>query len=917
VKLKKVLEGLNLKIPPRLAEAGISCVSDDSRRVKRKCLFIAVKGFKRDGHKFINEAFARGAAAVIVDGKKRIPQNRKNIIKAGDTREALSVAAENFYRSPSKKFKVIGITGTNGKTTTSLLIESIFKAAGIPCGVIGTIEYRAGSRSMPALRTTPGPLEANALLDKMIKNAYPAAVMEISSHALDQKRARGIYFDAAVFTNLTHEHLDYHGTLKRYFASKVKIFENLKKGGTAIINADEKFAALCARKIKDHRIIRYGFCRNADVSADIRKTGLAGSSFIIRAGKTLSIPIRTRLVGPHNVSNILAAASAAIAQGIDAGAIKKGIESVKNVPGRLEPVEARQAFRVFVDYAHTHNAMENVLKFLRRVKSGNIITVFGCGGERDRKKRPLMGAVAQKFSDFVIITTDNPRNENPARITREILKGINGKNRNYCIIPDRKAAIEKALEKAGEGDIVLIAGKGHERAQIIGGREIPFDDKKVAEDVLKKTVLERLDPNRISTDSRTIEKGEIFVAIKGKKFDGHDFVDEVFKKGARWAVISNSRGIKSRRGTIKVENTTKALGDIAKTHRRKFDIPVVAVTGSTGKTTAKEMIAHVLSAKYNVLKNEKSNNSFVGLPLTLAKLNKGHQVCVLEMGMNHAGEIDKLCKIAKPDIGVITNIGPAHIGLLGSMRRIFTAKAELLNNLPESGAAILNKDDVYLKGITRLRCRKVYFGFDKRCDFRADNPERKGDGWRFSVGKESFELGLIGKHNIYNVLIAIAVAQQFNISLRLIGRMIKSFRQRCPMRLEFKNVRGVKIMNDSYNSNPSSMAGAIEALADYDTGGKRIIVSGDMFELGTRAKALHEGLGRAIAKSPAEVLITLGKLSKFTNRAAAQKGVCVLYHAASCGDAAGFLKKVAKPGDVVLVKGSREMRMEKVIEKFK
>jgi len=917
VKLKKVLEGLGLKIPLRLAETGISSVSDDSRHVKKGCLFIAVEGFKRDGHKFVNEAFEKGAACAVVNRRMRVPQRRKDVIKAADTREALSVAAKNFYHSPSEKLKVIGITGTNGKTTTSLLIESIFKAARIPCGVIGTIEYRTGSRAAGAVRTTPGPLEINALLDRMIKNAYTAAVMEVSSHALDQKRAGAIYFDAAVFTNLTREHLDYHGTLKRYFASKVKIFKNLKKSGTAIINADEKFAGLCAKKIKNHRMIRYGFSRNADVSAKILEAGPSGSAFILKIRKERPILIRTPLVGEHNVSNILAAAAAATAQGLDVRVIKNGIESVRSVPGRLEPVKGPQAFRVFVDYAHTHNAMENVLKFLRRVSSGNIITVFGCGGERDRGKRPLMGRSAQKFSDFAVITSDNPRNEDPGRIIREILKGMNKKKRNYCVIPDRKTAIEKAIEQARKGDIVLIAGKGHEKAQAIGGRMIPFDDKNIAGDILKKRVLEVLDPNLISTDSRTIKKGEIFLALKGKNFDGGDFVGKVFKKGARAAIVSKTSGIKSGRGIIKVKNTLKALGDIARAHREKFDIPVVAVTGSTGKTTAKEMIAHVLSAKYNVLKSERSNNGFVGLPLTLAKLHKRHRVCVLEMGMNHAGEIDELCKIARPGIGVITNIGPAHIGSLGSMRNIFTAKAELLNNLPPDGVAILNKDDVYLKGLARLRRRKVYFGIEGKCDFRAARLRRGKNDWRFFVGKEEFEIGLLGKHNIYNALIAIAVARQFKISGRVIRRRIKSFRQRCPMRLEPKNVRGVKIMDDSYNSNPSSMAAALETLAGCDTGGKKIIVSGDMLELGTRAKALHEGMGKAIAKSPAEVLITLGRLSKFTSRAAAQKGVRVLYHAASSAEAAGFLKKVAKAGDVVLVKGSREMRMEKVIEEFK
>ena len=926
MKLKKVLDGLHLNLPARLAETEISGISDDSRGVKKGYLFIAIKGLKHDGHKFIDRALISGAAAVIADKRKHIAQGREKIIEVVNTRKALSQAAQNFYYSPSKKLKVIGITGTNGKTTTSLLIESIFKEARIPCGVIGTIGYKTGSCVLPAARTTPGPLEINALLGKMIKNTLRAAVMEVSSHALNQKRIDGICFDAAIFTNLTHEHLDYHGTLKRYFASKMKIFENLKKDGIAIVNADEKFAASCTESIKNHMVIRYGFGEDADVSAKVLEAGPTGSSFILKMQKQGTIPIRTPLLGMHNISNILAAASAAVSQGVDINAVKRGIENVKNVPGRLEPVKVGQAFRVFVDYAHTHNAMENVLRFLKRVKSGNIITVFGCGGERDRKKRPLMGAVAQKFSDFVVITDDNPRNENPVRITREILKGMNRRRRNYCVVPDRKRAIEKAFEKALAGDTVLIAGKGHEKAQIVGRRELAFDDKKAAEDILRLgmehekqgSVIKDLAEKAymICADSRKIKKGEIFLAINGKRFDGHDFVDEVFKKGARAAIVSKTAGGKSRRALIKVKDTVSDLGRIAGIYRRKFDIPVVAVTGSAGKTTAKDMIAHVLSARYNVLKSEKSNNNFVGLPLTLTKLTKRHQVCVLEMGMNHAGEIDKLCKIAGPNMGVITNIGTAHIGPLGSMRNIFMAKTELLRNLPEGAAAILNKDDAYLGTLKRRGYRRVYFGINEKCRFQALNPEYENNLWRFSVGKEKFELAVLGKHNIYNALAAIVVARELGIGWRLIRRGIKSFRQKCSMRLECKNVRGVKIINDSYNSNPSSMARAMETLADYDTGGKKIIVSGDMFELGTRAKTLHEKLGSEIAKSSTEVLITLGKFSKFTNRAAAQKGTRVLYHAVSPDGAADFLRKIAKPGDVVLVKGSRGMRMERVIEAF-
>ena len=485
MKLKKLLEGTGARIDSRLSEINITSVSTNSKNVKNASLFIAIEGLEFDGHKFVDEAFKKGSRIFIVDKRKKTYFPKGNVIKVEDTRKALSVVAKNFYHSPSEKLKVIGITGTNGKTTTSLLVESIFKRARIPCGVIGTIEYRIGGACIPAGRTTPDAIGINILLDKALKTGEKAAVMEVSSHGLDQKRVDDIFFDAAVFTNLTREHLDYHGNLERYFASKAKIFTRLKKDGVAIINAGDRNANRI-KKIVNHRKITYALDKTADVTAKIKKAGLEGSSFVVRLYEKDAFIVNTKLAGLHNISNILAAIAAGVAQDIDLRAIKEGIEKVNSVRGRLEPVEAGQNFKIFVDYAHTHNALENVLRFLNQIKNKNIITVFGCGGDRDRQKRPLMGRVAQSLSDFVIITDDNPRGEDPRKIARDIEKGMDGKNRNYTVLLNRKKAIEKALKKAGIGDIVLIAGKGHETEQILGDKSIPFDDRKVVEELLKK-----------------------------------------------------------------------------------------------------------------------------------------------------------------------------------------------------------------------------------------------------------------------------------------------------------------------------------------------------------------------------------------------------------------------------------------------
>ena len=429
----------------------------------------------------------------------------------------------------------------------------------------------------------------------------------------------------------------------------------------------------------------------------------------------------------------------------------------------------------------------------------------------------------------------------------------------------------------------------------------------------------RLKPGSVSIDSRKIKKGDIFVAIKGKRFDGHDFVRKAFEKGASLAIISRTVNVprKFKEKLIKTKNTIKALGDIAKRHREKFEIPVIAITGSNGKTTTKELVAHVLSAKYNVLKTKASENSFIGLPLTLTRLNKSHDMAVLEIGMNHRGEIDELSKIAKPSVGVVTNIAPAHIGMLGTLHEIAKAKSELLANLPKNGLAILNADDASALSLKKLKCKKIYFGSNTTNKFTAQNIFYKNNKWHFSLKEEMFTLPLLGRHNIHNALIAIIIAKKFGIDSLKIVKKLGTFKHTPPKRLELKKIKGVNILDDSYNSNPTSMEKALDALMEYDAPGKRIVVSSDMLELGKRAKSLHESIGRLVASKDIDALITLGQMARFTNKKAKEGGLASLYHAPSHRKAACFLKRIVRKGDIVLVKGSRKMQTEKVIEEFR
>lgn len=457
---------------------GIKGISCNASVCKRNFVFVAIKGTKADGHSFILEALRRGATVVVVDSKYHIKEPPKGVvfIRAEDTRQALAQLSAAFYKEPSKKLGVIGITGTNGKTTISYLIEAICKEAGLSCGVIGTVNYRFNQRVIVSKNTTPGPVELQRLLAKMYKENVSHVAMEVSSHALDQERTEGIYFSSAIFTNLTQDHLDYHKTMLKYFQAKEKLFTRLPARTSAFLNVDDPYGCKLKSSSKG-RVITYAIKRKADVTAKDIVSGSSCTSFTVET-KKVSFPIKSALIGRHNIYNILAAAAWALRHGISFKIITAALLKFKNVPGRLQCIPTGKDFSVFVDYAHTDDALCNVIGALRELGSGRIITVFGCGGERDKTKRPKMGRAATMLSDYCIITSDNPRSENQDSIVQDILKGV--EKTNYCVVSDRAKAIQKAISLAQRKDIILIAGKGHEQYQILNTGRVPFNDCEVA-----------------------------------------------------------------------------------------------------------------------------------------------------------------------------------------------------------------------------------------------------------------------------------------------------------------------------------------------------------------------------------------------------------------------------------------------------
>ncbi len=507
--IQELLKGLRIIKRDGPLNIKIKGIAYDSRLIEKDFLFVAIKGFSVNGHDYIEDAVSRGAAAVITEstvGVKSMQhsavQDSIAFIEVSDSREALALTSTAFYGHPSGKLSLIGITGTNGKTTTSFITRSIINAGGRSAGLIGSIRYMTGERTTAAPNTTPESLDLQRYMGEMVSNKMEYAVLEVSSHALSLKRVEGCQFDIAAFTNFTRDHLDFHGTMDGYLSAKNKIFNLLSAEGTAVLNWDDPMIRPIAEKL-DRNVITFGTGKGAMFRA-VNIKEVRSEKLEVRSEKTgertaipsgLSFDIQTpvsrfrvdsQFIGRFNVYNILTSAAITHALGFSDEVIQKGIQEAEPVEGRFENIDEGQDFLCIVDYAHTDDALKNSLEETRAITKGKVITVFGCGGDRDRTKRPLMGSVASEMSDLVFVTSDNPRFEDPVEIIEGIVKGI--KKNNYSKQPDREQAIREAVSIAEEGDTLLVAGKGHEDYQEIKGVRRHFSDKEILRREIRKKI---------------------------------------------------------------------------------------------------------------------------------------------------------------------------------------------------------------------------------------------------------------------------------------------------------------------------------------------------------------------------------------------------------------------------------------------
>ncbi|MBE7450936.1 MAG: UDP-N-acetylmuramoyl-L-alanyl-D-glutamate--2,6-diaminopimelate ligase [Kofleriaceae bacterium] len=930
------------------ADADIRAVTSDSRAVATGDLFVAVRGRRADGHGFVPTAVERGAAAVAVE--REVPGLRVPQVVVPDGQRALGHLVGAAAGAPAARLTAVGVTGTNGKTTSTFVLEHVLAAAGHRPGVIGTVNYRWAGRTVDAPYSTPTPEVLHGTLAEMVAAGTSHAVMEVTSAALAMHRVAGLRFAVAGFTNLTQDHLDVHGTMEAYRAAKELLFRDyLADDGTAVIDVDDPAGAAMVAATRAggarRRVLRVSVDA-ADADAELRPEQreaeirvLAYTSSVDGVWARLATPageleLTARpLLGRYNVANLALVVGIALALGLTPDAIARAVATLPGVPGRLERVANPAGLDLIVDYAHTPDALDNVLRTLRPVTRRRLLCVFGCGGDRDPTKRPKMGAVVAAHADLAVVTSDNPRTEDPRAIIEMILPAV---PRPFYVDVDRRTAIRAAVAEATPGDVVLIAGKGHEDYQILGTTKIHFDDREEAAAAAalrpRWTVAQlaaecggavrgdgETAVSRIVIDGRAAAPGDLYVAVRGQRFDGHDFVAQARAAGAAAVLVEPGRA-PADAPAVEVAEPQEALAAIAGAHRARWGAAdatrrVIAITGSAGKTTTKELTRAALAGAGATLAAVGSLNNETGVPLTLLGLRAQHHYGVIEMGMRGRGQIEYLTRFTRPDVAVVVNAGTAHIELLGSTDAIAAAKAEIYLGLPATGVAVAPADDDRLTARARGHgARLLTFGEAASADVRLVGYHPFGPGGAdlhvdVAGARRRFRLPMIGRHNAVDATCALAAALAAGVDLDVAVAGLERARP-AAMRSEVQDIGGRHVIVDCYNANPASMAAAIDTLMELRGSARAVAVVGDMLELGDHARDAHAALGERLGELGVPV-IALGEHKRTV--AEATGAPALAWTTDDPAAAARQVLAITEPGDWVLVKGSRGMRLERVI----
>ena len=925
-----------------------SGISFNSKDIKKDNIFFAIKGNNFDGNKFISIAIKKGSKIII--SEKRITNPQKDIlfIHTKNIRKLLAEIAFKIYKN--KPNNLIAVTGTNGKSSVSDFYFQLLKLNKIKVASIGTLGVKSKNIRRNLQNTTIDPIRMGQILSKLKSQKINNVIMEASSHGLTQHRLDGLKFSSGIFTNLSQDHLDYHKNFKEYFKAKQYLFENLigKKGNVITDETLPEFKRI--KKIAISRKLKLQVLNNSKNQFQILSHSYRGEKQILKIRYyNLTREINLNLIGKIQLKNILMAIIAAKNSNISLIKILNVLSQLKPIDGRLEKIgKIKNRSKVILDYAHTPDALRICLSNLKeQFPNKKIILLFGCGGNRDQNKRFKMGKIACDYSNEIYLTDDNPRFEDPRKIRDDIKKGI--QDTSIKEIPDRKKAISEAIKNLNTGDILLVAGKGHEKTQDFGKKKIYFSDKKIILDCIKlkntnlsknfkiniikelskiknKIPLVKADKARIN--SKEVNKNDIFFAIKGKKNDGNKYIGEAFKNKASLVVVNKVQNKFNSKRQIKVRNTLKFMTEISKIFRQNIDTNIIAITGSCGKTTLKELLGNVLGKISSVSISPKSYNNKFGVPLSLLNLKHSDEFGVLEVGMDKKGEIDNLTNIIKPNVGLITNINYAHAKNFKNIKQIALAKAEIIKNILPNGFVVLNADDSFFKLHKKIaennNINVISFGIKtKKANVRLFNIKKVKKAFRIKVKlNNKFKYFIISNNfqsNIYNILSALSVISIYKDVLKLNEKIFLDFRSPAGRgdhsTIKIGNKK-INLIDESYNSNPLSLKSALKNYDNIDTKKyRKYLLLGDMMELGSHSKKLHQSIVPLINETNIDKVFVMGKMVReiFDNIVKVKRGR-ILENKSGIFE---LIKKDFNNNDYLMIKASNATGFNSIVNNLK
>ncbi len=918
--LGKLLKSVNNKYK----KIPINGISFDSRKVQKKDIFFAIKGNNTSGTKFIREAIAKGASAVISSKKAKDRNLTIPFIRTKDVRKSLSEACSNYYKN-NKNINIIAVTGTNGKSSIVNFFYQILNFNNISVASIGTLGIISQNYKKKTNLTSIDPILLHKTLDIFKKKKIKNIILEASSHGLEQKRLDNLSIKIGIFTNLSVDHLDYHKNMKKYLNSKLYLFKNLLNKNSKIITDEDNKEFTKIKQIAKKKKIKKVTLGTKSGNIKILKNKFIEDNQHVKIlfnSKVYNFTIP--LIGYFQIKNLLMAILAALICGVKKNAIFKQLHKIKPVPGRLECIaNLENNSKIIIDFAHSPDALEKSLMALKNQFKKKIIIVFGCGGERDKKKRYIMGKIASKHCKKVFVTDDNPRNENPKKIRKDIIKGC---KKNYVNIESREQAIKTAIHELKSNEILLVAGKGHESTQDYGKKVFKFSDKKIINKLIKKekfllkkniynNIFQNINFNNVSINTRTIKRNDIFFAIRGKKTDGHNFLSKALHKGAIKLVVNKKiRGIPKNK-IIKVKNTLTSLKDLAKINRDNSKAKIIGVTGSVGKTTLKNLLGFSLKNFGKVYHSPYSYNNKFGVPYSLSNLKEDIDYGVFEIGMDKKGEINNLSKIVKPEIGIITSISAAHFKNFKTLKDIARAKSEIIHNIQKGGKLILNKNGKFFTFLSKIakknKIEVISFSRKKKADIYLVKIIKIKNNFKLKINIKNKIFYFYTKNStenyLDNILACISTIFVLNLNLYKIEKKFINFKipeGRGDVNIVKKFNKKFKFIDESYNANPSSMISAINNINYYkiNKNSHKYVFLGDMLELGTKSKKFHKDLSIVLNKSNIDRVFVHGKYIKetFNNLSTNKKGKIFK----TIKDANYYFSKNLHNNDILMVKGS-------------